>query len=205
MDVSFRFRRGDSSQTITSNKLSEYAELWGLNEFAPGRYSWLFVFDLFKYMHLHGINPLQVLDEIRVLEGALSRGTQTKPASQFRRSPLKGLWHKHYFSARFMAHNMLNQLGRDGISSAVNEICDASKSPALTEEMVKELAHRVTIEQYEKRAQKNELTGEWIVFAKHEGENFYLCLATHSTDDNEIYSAIQKVCWPQFPFLAKEA
>lgn len=67
MEVSFNVRGGDPLLAITSDQLSEYADLWGLNEFAAGRYSWLFVFDLFRYMHLHGINPLQVVDEVRVL------------------------------------------------------------------------------------------------------------------------------------------
>lgn len=48
------------------------------------------------------------------------------------------------------------------------------------------------------------LTGEWIVFAKHEGQNYYLSLATHDkTTHEDLRRNIDAICCPEFPFLAK--
>lgn len=83
----------------------------------------------------------------------------------------------------------------------IAEVLDPNKSPVITEEMVKELAHRVTFEPIEERIREGRLTGEWIVFAKHEGLNYYLSLSTHKTDDETLIRNIREICLPQFPFL----
>lgn len=201
MRMTFSVNFGDSSEIFTSDDLSHYAEEWGLNLYAQDRYSWCFVLDLMLHQRLHGISPHQVMDEIRSLEGHPSQGASTKPASEFRRPPLKGLWHKHYFSARFLPKNIQNQLRGDKLLALIQQICDPQKSPVITEEMINELSHRVTVEQFEQRSEAGALTGEWIVFAKHQGRNFYLCLATHEMGDKKIYEKIKVSCWHQFPFL----
>jgi hypothetical protein len=45
------------------------------------------------------------------------------------------------------------------------------------------------------------LTGEWIVFVEHEGQNYYICLATHNGGDDEILGYIRNICHLEFPFL----
>jgi predicted transcriptional regulator len=48
------------------------------------------------------------------------------------------------------------------------------------------------------------LTGEWIVFAKHEGRNYYLTLATHDKTTHEHErQQIENICYREFPFLEK--
>lgn len=69
--------------------------------------------------------------------------------------------------------------------------------------MVNELSHRVVVESYEKRAMEQKLTGEWIVFAKHEEKNYYLCLATHDLGDQQIFENVRAGRWRQFPFVAE--
>lgn len=51
------------------------------------------------------------------------------------------------------------------------------------------------------RSREQKLTGDWIIFAKHEGQNYYLDLASHQEQDVDIYSRISQGCFDQFPFL----
>jgi hypothetical protein len=201
LSITFNVHLGDRTEAITSESLGGYAEAIHLNSYAEGRYSWLFVLNMLSYQCLYGINPFQIVDEIRALEGP-AKATRTKPASQFSRIPLKGLWHKHFFCSRFLAHNITTHLSGGKLDKLVSEVLDPNKSPVVTESMIRELSHRVAVEPFEQRAAERKLTGEWVVFAKHEGKNYYLCLATHGTEDQSIYDSIKAACWPQFPFLA---
>ena len=49
------------------------------------------------------------------------------------------------------------------------------------------------------------MTGEWIVYAQHENQNFYLCLAKHNDGDEDHYEKIreriERICMREFPFL----
>jgi hypothetical protein len=67
--------------------------------------------------------------------------------------------------------------------------------------MIDELAHRVTIESIERRSAAGRRTGEWIVFAKAQGQNYYLCLATHEASDEQTFDRIATHCIRDFPEL----
>ncbi len=200
---SFTVHTGDKPQTITNKDLEPYVEMLGLNRVALGRYSWLFVMDLLLFEQVNGVDPHAVLDEVRALEG-LRPSPGTKPPTQFKHDPLKGFWHKHFFSAHFVAHNIVNELAGNKLNRLVEEVLDPNKSPIITRDMINELAHRVTVEPFENRDRDGRLTGEWIVFAKHEEKNYYLTLCTHKVGDQAIYDRIKTVCFPQFPFLQGE-
>ncbi len=106
-----------------------------------------------------------VVEEIKTLEGAPIR-SHTKPVSQFKNKPLKGLWHKHFFSARFVAHNISNQLIGGRLKALVEEIFDPVKSTVVTADMINELTHRATVRAFESRDSQAKLTGEWIVYKR---------------------------------------
>ncbi|MBP7766639.1 MAG: hypothetical protein KA113_15740 [Syntrophaceae bacterium] len=199
----FTVHLGDKLQSISDKELRAYAEKIGLHGIAESRYSWQFVIDLLLFHQVNGVDPYEILDEIRSLEG-LRPSTGTKAPTQFTREPLIGFWHKHFFSARFVAHNIINELAGDKLSRLVEDVLDPNKSPIITKEMINELAHRVTVESLENRGRGGKLTGEWIVFAKHEEKNYYLTLCTHKVGDQALYERINKICFPQFPFLQRE-
>ena len=146
------------------------------------------------------MDPNDVIREVNNLESG-EKNIETKPATSFNRKPLQGLWHKHFFSHHFVPHNISNALKGGTIESLINEVMDPKKSPVVTKEMIGELAHRVTHEPIEERAKNNKLTGEWIIFAKHDQKNHYLCLNTHNAGDQQIYDRISKNCQREFPFL----
>lgn len=164
------------------------------------RMSDLLTFDMYVLNETFGVNPYEVISAIKNVEdGEPHNGV--KPATQFRRPPLQGLWHKHYFAANFLAKNMQLALGRDGIKNLVSEVLDPSK-PVITEEMIKELAHRITHEPVEKRDADGKLTGEWVIYVKHDGKNYYLALNTHNAGDQFVYDRIMEHCPKNFPDLA---
>ena len=97
----------------------------------------------------------------------------TKDATQFTRedSPLKGLWHKHYYihQGDFLKRNIEN------IAKRHRFLIDAT--PVL---------------QMMARIVEGAVTGEWIIFRRENEINTYLCLAKHNDDDVQIYGRIKK-------------
>ena len=203
MEIIFRIHDGDSLVEVRRDALAGIERLYGLDRFVAGRYSSLFLLNLLHLERIDGVDPWQVVAEIKHLE-ELAPSQQTKPASQFTRLPLKGLWHKHFMPAlpSVMAHNIVNYFGENGLKHLVDEVIDPRKSPVVTKEMIEELSHRVVVESLERRGAAGRLTGEWIVFAKENGQNFYLCVCSHKTGDESIASSI-KACAVEFPFLSK--
>ncbi|MFY4022898.1 hypothetical protein [Achromobacter xylosoxidans] len=96
----------------------------------------------------------------------------TKSATQFTKenSPLKGLWHKHYFVNQeyFLKNNIENQRKR---------YRDFNFNP---------LGAMVV------RVAEGKVTGEWIVFNREGDRNCYLCLAKHAEGDEAIFERMKK-------------
>ena len=191
----------NSEVKVTKEQLYEFADMYGLSKELKSRISELFWLDLYIYELEFGINPNEVLREIKYLECG-KPAPETKPASPFLHKPLKGLWHKHFFTARFVPHNISNALKNGGLMKLIQEVFDPNKSPIVTEEMIGEFSHRFVYESIEDRANDNRLTGEWIVFAKHNQKNYYLCLNTHNAGDQMICDRINRYCLREFPFLS---
>lgn len=204
MDITFNVHNGESTRQVTHLDLKEFAELYGLDRIAKDRYSSLFVLNLMLLEQINGIDPAQVIEEIRALEGGRA-SLQTKVESQFKGKHLKGLWHKHFMPAlpSVMAHNIMNHLGKNGTRRIVEEVLNPEKGPVVTKEMLDELSHRIVIESMEVRASQEKLTGEWIVFAKENGANYYLGIWSHNAGDESIAGSIKSACVREFPFLAQ--
>lgn len=204
MELTFNVHENGQMRQVTPKELRDYALMYGLENIAAGRYSSLFVLNLMMLDRLNAVDPFQVIEELKFLEGGRP-SLQTKPASPFNRDHLKGLWHKHFMPAlpSVMAHNIMNHLGRHGARKLIEEVFDPEKSPVVTQEMIDELSHRIVIESMEKRGAQEKLTGEWIVFAKEEDGNYYLGIWSHTAGDESIASSIKAACVPEFPFVEK--
>lgn len=87
-------------------------------------------------------------------------------------SPLKGLWHKHYYvhETDFLKVNVENQNSRR----------ERDGNPRLS-----------TIVAMMTRLAEGTATGEWIVFKKEAERNRYLCLAKHTDGDSVVYDRIR--------------
>lgn len=147
-----------------------------------------------------------VLDELDYLEG-IRPASRTKAEDQFRKKPLHPFWHKHFFLAKHVPRNLgvrwnLHDGGNKDLTKLLNEVAkDYGESPDVWPDY---LTHRLVVQGFEERARRG-LTGDWIIFAKHDGKNFYLDLATHEEGEecraDGLLRRIRNGSHAEFPFL----
>lgn len=176
-----------------------------LEQIAPGRISLLFLLSLFGAYKAGRIDPFQVAREIETLEKGETTGL--KPPIQNRHPPLRGLWHKHYMQPGMasLAMNIqhgLKQYGIPYLAQKVQEAKESGENRYFTLQDVAPMANDAVHGNWQRLREAERLTGEWIVFGKHEGLNYYLTLATHdkTTHDHER-QLIENICYREFPFL----
>lgn len=154
-------------------------------------------------------NSFSVTDVLQHLEGVGRADSYIKSEEPFKHPPLKGFWKAHFFDARFLPKNLINHWGIeceksprfDAICSQVDADEEENPSP---HGWHGRLAHRLTIGGYQARAKQKRMTGEWIIFAKYNGANYYLCIAKHSKsidDDVALHTVLNTYCSFDFPFL----
>jgi hypothetical protein len=151
-------------------------------------------------------NSFSITDVIQELEG-IGRGCKQR-VDQFKHLPLKGFWKAHFFDARFIPRNLMNHWGL-GIENSpkFNALCatiaaEEEKFPSKGGWQAR-LAYAMTIGAYEERASKHGLTGEWLIFSKHNDQNYYLCISRHTSkeEDQHVYNSLQTICEREYPFL----
>lgn len=188
-------------------ELRDFANFIGLEKVAPNRYSILLVLGLFGGFKSGVLNPAKVVHEIKILEG-IGKSSQLKPASQFIYHPLRGLWHKHYLEDGLsaMAINLKKGLKRYGIPLFEQRMRESERKGELryvSEEDCKLLADDIVQGNWMRLANSKALTGEWIIYAQHEGANYYLCLGGHVSGDRYLRDQIDAICCKEFSFLEK--
>ena len=201
--MDFSISLGESERIVTSEEQSRFAKLLQLDQIAPGRCSKLLLAELILWNEIHRHEPFQVARQIKALEDA-QQSSGTKKETQFRKAPLCGLWHKHFFDAHFVAKNLQNEWSGDRLGKLFREVCGTDESQVFSEEMANTLIHRLVHGAIEERNEDERLTGEWIIFDKHEGQNYYLCLARHTDGDDVIYSKLKNFVFPEFQFLEQK-
>lgn len=148
-----------------------------------------------------------ILDAIDVLEG-LSAARNLKEAEPFRRPPLQGLWHQHFFSSSY--HMMRNVGERWNAAGGGN-----FEYTRMVGEVMRALSHdpdalpmalaRRFMDGYVERAQAGKLTGDWIVFAVHEGTRYYLDIALHEegrgSNAPRLLAKLRASATMDFPFV----
>ncbi len=185
---------------VTPKVLDDFGLLIGIDDIIPGRYSRAFLADLYCHEKIYGICPEEVLDAIKEEEsGTIIQGI--KKSTKFRKKPLKGLWHKHYYSARFIGHNLSNEMANGKLEKIVNDVFNPHMGKPATKEMFEDMAKRIVMGSLDERRDNEKMTGEWMVFAKHQDDNYYLCMATHDNGDDAIRNKIDLICLKEFIFL----
>lgn len=162
-----------------------------------------------------------VLAELDFLEG-FCEASPAVAATQFKHPPLYPLWHKHFSTARHLVRNLIIRWGLDSggnrdLDKLIREVAEEYGDDPNMWPMI--LAHRLTVDGFEDRAcmgagavvrecqsgEKRErgLTGDWIIYGKHSGQNYYLDLASHAEGEHpeELYEKLRKGCAAEFPFL----
>ena len=180
--------------------LDRFEKFIGIDHIIPKRYSRAFLIDLYCHEKIYGICPEEVLEAIKEEEtGKKTLGI--KQSTPFRKLPLKGLWHKHYYSPRFIGHNLANELANGKVKDIVHGFFEPHLGKPAKKEMFEKLSQRIVKGSLDERKAKSKMTGEWIVFAKHQNQNYYLCMATHNNGDVEIRNKIDLICCKEFEFL----
>ncbi len=146
----------------------------------------------------------KILAEVKHLEG-VGRSVGTRPAEQFKKRPLLGLYKKHYLVGGLasVGRNILLSAGKKKreFRRIAEKHHNAATSHIPFAIIAKNIADDVT-KLYAERSSTQDLTGNWIVFAQHEGKTYYLCLATHDEGDDTIAARIKDGCCTQFPLLS---
>lgn len=163
-----------------------------------------FAWRLFKLRQRWGEDHL-VLHEIDSLENGTATST-TKVETQFKYPPLYPFWHKHFSSSRHMkanigAHWKINKGGSRTLSEMIGIVAaEQGDDPDL---WPKRLAHEFIIGAQRDRAAARQTTGDWIIFAKHEGINYYLDIATHEEGRKPdlLMEKLRHSSAYEFPFL----
>jgi hypothetical protein len=160
-----------------------------------GKYSQLLV----EQLAAHNVNRTAdvhcILDQIGFLEDPSTAGAGgAKEAKPFIGKLLNGFWHQHWFEARFIPVNLMNDAKSpegiktiEKISNAINRGDNPSR-----------FVHELVIGGFERHYRDGKMTGEWIVFAKIENKNYYLTLGAHEEGENKILERI-RTCTTEFP------
>lgn len=202
-----RFMNGDEDKT---EEIINTMLRFGIKEEMLARISVLMVLQLYGSFMSRRENPFVIVNEISCLEGNSSRGeSRTKPPTMFNRKPyLRGLWHKHYRGAGLdvMAMNIqlaLKTYGLPRLEAKIEETMKSGEERYFTVEDAALIAHEAVMENWKRRFDDQRLTGHWIIYAIHEGKNYYLTLARHTDDEAELRRKIEATCLNQFPFLVE--
>lgn len=192
---------------VTAEEMEEVTLRLGLDQCVNAEFSWLFLGQLAAHWRLRThVNVWSLRDEVFALEGVRGQ-TRTKPERPFTAGKLRGFWHKHFFSAADIPFNCLQHFAKGDVASGqadfsrLENVIERHMRDGHTEENLKLLSHAVTMKAYEGRSASKALTGSWIVFAKHGGQNHYLAVSPHLTDTDSLYVEIRRQCEEQFPYL----
>lgn len=194
------------SVTVTHEEIHHFAEAIGLARAAPGRCSTILMFEVYVRAFFPvpvPVDPNKIVAEIRALEG-LGRRIGTKPPESFKHPPLRGLWKKHYLVGGLSSLATNIQIGFGPKQKALRRIIAQHWNPKtahLPPEVVSRGIADAVVGLYAERSRDESLTGQWIVYAQHEGRNYYLCLALHDEGDAAIFGRIKNGCVGEFPFL----
>ena len=138
----------------------------------------------------------EILDLIELIEQKKCT-TERKP---FKDLPLKGLRHVH--------HGAYASIGYSAVKNCLDYwyykgIFKKGKNAEL-QALLDESEHDLGARMYQKAIFskiKNGLTGEWLIYKKYQGKNYYLCLAKHNEGDKFIYENKIQPCLIEFPEL----
>lgn len=160
----------------------------------------------------------RIIDELKWLEQTPgARPTSTKPASPLGGPILGRFMHKHYTSSAFLGQNIHNQwfegFGWKNklLAAEINKIVPLGSVVEDEEDAWRragQIAHVTAMDGYQRRAGRQLLTGEWIVYYVYNGMNYYLDIAFHdeaTTPEREqaLYDRLASHCKWEFPFAFK--
>ena len=145
----------------------------------------------------HVFATFDLTHPIKVLEG-LTPSDGTGHAEQFNHPPLAGLYKKHFTSPRFLVRNLLNFLrskqGERHFNNVGDEAIKISGSQYIDETFTKYISLHMIADPIAIKSASKKMTGEWVVFHKHHGVNYYLTIAFHGETNDQIHQRVAFSC-----------
>jgi hypothetical protein len=192
MTGSYTYQSTTGTLTVSQKELSDFSQQFPeIVEFRH-RIAELFWLNLYTLEKAYGINPYEILEQVLALEQG--RPTLRKP-TRFRAKPLKGLMHAHWFCARFIPQNIVNELRSNGIADVANAVFGNGFNP----DAIPTFVHSIIYEPVQKRTARGRLSGEWIIYAS-EVHNYYLCCCQHNSRD-VVHKDLIRYARKDFPQL----
>ena len=116
----------------------------------------------------------------------------------------------HFTDASFILKNIGIHLGlehgnSEKLGKLVQEAFDQNSSGFVDDKFINHISTGMSFKALEERSKGHKLTGEWIVFQKYEGKNYYLTLAAHNEGDDKIYKRVCDCYEIDYAFLKKNA
>jgi hypothetical protein len=181
---------------------NEQNEFFGISA-VRDRISDYFVAQLMHLLEEGRVHTESIVDEINYLEDPQDR-TKTKKAKKFNSGKLKGFWHTHFFNGDVsqQATNYLKIFNKEGaVENIIKDVAAETDDPRL---IAKKVAEKIVSQQFDDITNKKLWTGDWVIYAKHEGRNYYLMICKHPSpgeDTDPIYYEMKEKCGLQYPFL----
>ena len=136
------------------------------------------ILDMIELLEYDKINHTDFTGEILIGFSKTHHGTYSGNGSSIVRN-IKEYWFKKG-KIRNDLQNEFQQISSDYKSHGISAVLNMMHSTAMGNKEVK---------------------GEWIVFKKHEGKKYYLCLACHYEGDKKIFENKIMKCLSEFPEL----
>ncbi len=186
--------------------LGNNSGFYGLHE---SRISSLLLAQLTNAIKNRKFSSFAVTDLMQAIDGVNRRHVVE---NRFKHPPLQGFYKSHFITPAFTMKNLTNEWGLNfenskKFDSLCTKVINKEERNPSQHGWQGRFAHEFVIEGYKNRANKNNLTGEWLIYSKYKGMNFFLCLASHSSttqDDLFIYEMMKHFCTKEFPFLFRE-
>lgn len=120
--------------------------------------------------------------------------------NMFRLPPLKSLYKIHHNPMSGFGYSLLLNIKNYWFDKQEHIRKDKRRNYATILEKVPEgnIAHVMNYMHME-AVHSKKLTGEWLVYAKHNYKNYFLCLATHNEGDQNIFDNKILSCYKEFP------
>lgn len=189
-------------ETESSNDRAFASEMFASAGLSSALHTSVFACQLADGALRGGLNAAAVMNEMLILE--TNGRSVAKRAQPFKGKLLGGIMHKHFFQARHLPHNLVNQwpATNDQLHRAVKKIMGQYVGKTVeASTLAREISERVVSGGFTQRQKQHALTGDWIVYKRHDRKNYYLCLARHDESDQEIFQRFAAAAESEFPEL----
>lgn len=138
------------------------------------------------------LNTHSVIDSLARLEGDIWRATSLKRPTRYKGDELNGLWHFHFWDARFIVKNLENEARAQAgqLSERLRPIFQ-EHTGELFEAAAGKIVQEAVLGSHMHRAKRRALTGECIVFEGAGARNYYLTMRLHQEHDSIVRQRIE--------------